>query len=97
MSFRRDLLTIFGRVKPSAFDGQLSSTQFLSFIEVYISLKATGYISGIKQRIIDKISTIIFKTTVEISQHLTGTVINNIVALPFCLNRKRLNYISFLG
>ena len=87
-SFGRELPTLFGRVEPSSFNGQLASTHPLPSIHAYKSFNAPDNLSGVKQRIIHKMTTTVSRITAEISQRLAGSLVANSVALNFLLKSQ---------
>lgn len=84
-SFLRELPTLFDRVKPFSFNNQLASTRYWPSIHTYTSFNAPDNLSGVKQRIIHKMTATVSKITVEISQRLSGSLVANTVALNFLL------------
>ena len=56
-SFGRELPTLFGRVEPSSFNGQLTSTYPLPSIHAYKRFNVPDNLSGVKKRIIHKMTT----------------------------------------
>ena len=87
-SFGRELPTLFGRVEPSLSDVQLASTHPLFSINNYTHFNAADNLSGIKQRILSKINTIISRINAGIGQCLSGNVVANSVALNFLLKSQ---------
>ena len=97
-SFGRELPTSFGRVEPSSVGGHLTSTHPLPSIHDYRRFNVTDNFSGVKQRIIGKVTTTVSKIATEISQRLVGNVAANIVALNFLLKSQEviLSLISWM-
>ena len=87
-SFGRELPTLFGRVEPSSVGVQFAPTHPLPSIHDYKRFNAPDNLSGVKQRIIGKMTTTISKITAEMSQYLVGNVIANTVALNFLLKSQ---------
>ena len=81
--FGRELPTLFDRVEPSTFNRKLASTHPLPSIKAYKSFNAPDNLSGVKQRIIHKMTTTVAKITAKISQRLTEILVANDVALNF--------------
>ena len=64
--FRRELPTLFGRVKLSSSDGQLASTHPLPSINNYKHFNAADNLSGVKQRVLSKMNTTISRINAKI-------------------------------
>ena len=97
-SFGRELPSLFGRVEPSSVGGHLVSTHPLPSIHDYRRFNAADNLSGVKQRIIGKMTTTVSRITAEISQRLAGNVVANTVALNFLLKSQEvvLSLISWM-
>ena len=87
-SFGRGFSTLFGRVEPSSSGGQLASTHPLPSINNYKNFNAPDNLSGVKQRILSKMNTVISRINAEIGQRLAGNIVANTVALFFLLKSQ---------
>ena len=74
-SFGRKFPTLSGRVEPSSIGGQLASTHPLPSINHYKSSNAPDNLSGVKQRITQKMSNTISRLNAEITQRLAGNIV----------------------
>ena len=79
---------MFGRVEPSSSGGQLASTHPLPSINNYKNFNAPDNLSGVKQRILSKMNTVISRINAEIGQRLAGIIVANTVALNFLLKSQ---------
>ena len=72
-SFLRELPSLFGRVEPSSVGGHPASTHPLLSIHDYRRFNAADNLSGVKQRIIGKMTTTVSRIKALISQRLAGS------------------------
>ena len=86
--FGHEIPTLFGRVEPSFSDGQLASTHTLFSIYNHNIFNARDNLSGVKQRILSKMSTTISRINAELGKRLTDNVVANTVALNFCVKSQ---------
>ena len=87
-SFLRELPSLFGRVEPSSVGGHPASTHPLLSIHDYRRFNAADNLSGVKQRIIGKMTTTVSRIKALISQRLAGNVVANTVTLNFLLKSQ---------
>lgn len=96
-SFGRELLTLFDRAEPSLSGSQLASTHPLPSINHYKSFNAPNNLSGVKQRITQKMSNTVSRLNAKIAQRLSGNVVANSVALKFLTKSQKAVLSLFRG